>query len=89
MRTKNSFIGTIIKSKGNFPEIGDRLYVEFCQGMSYKEEIIIRNGEGFLGYPDTDSYCKLFESINNGKTVTVEILETKKEGICNALFVEN
>ena len=88
MRENCSFVGSIIKSKGNFPVAGSRLKVEFRQGMSFKEEIVVRNENGFLGYPDTDSYCKLFESIRNGKTVTVEILEIKKEGICDALFVE-
>ncbi len=88
MKGKSLFEGIILRVKGEQPEPGDMLWVEKHTGASYKEEIVVKGRNGFLGYPDTDSYCRLADYIEKGKSVTVEIVEIKKEGICYAFFME-
>ena len=87
MKCINEFTGCVLRKKGTQLYVGSRVFVEFRQGMSHKEDFVIKNGEGFLGYPDEESCCRLYECFLSGKNVTVEILSIKKEGVYNALFM--
>ena len=89
MKCINEFTGYIIRKSGTVPNVGNRFFVEFRKGTSCREDFIIRDFEGFVGYPDENSCCKLYEYYTDGKNVTAEILSIKKEGTYCALFVVN
>ena len=87
MTKDNFFEGTVIQTRGETDCKG--IMIKACRIIDvsdFKEAIKIVGDKGFVGYPSEELYVQLHSKYEQGYLVNGEIIEIKKEGICDALF---
>ena len=87
MTNENFFEGTVIQTRGEADCKGVKITaLRIIDVSDFKEAIKIMGEKGFMGYPSEDLYVQLYSKYEQGYLVKGEIVEIKKEGICDALF---